>query len=273
MARTDNESSDYDLIVSLVHERSRIRLHDGKQALIRARLGKRMRALGFATFHEYCQHLRAGADEQERIRVVDALTTNFTSFLREQDHFEFLVQKALPSILPTRPGPFRIWSAACATGEEPYTMAFYLADWFPPAAGWDWQILATDISTRALETAAAGIYPESRLTAVPKEWQRRYFQMGRGDWAGQYRIKQSISQRVEFRGLNLLDHQPFTHSFEVIFCRNVMIYFDRATQSQLLRQLRAHLLPKGFLFTGHSESLNGMSSALRCLQPSIYQST
>jgi chemotaxis protein methyltransferase CheR len=272
MLRTNTESSDYDLIISLVHERSRIRLHDGKHALIRARLGKRMRALGFGTFQEYCQYLRDGSDEQERTRVVDALTTNFTSFLREQDHFDFLVQKALPTVLSSRPGPFRIWSAACATGEEPYTLAFYLAEWFPPTAGWDWQILATDISTRALETAVAGIYPESRLAGVPMEWQRRYFQIGRGDWAGQYRIKRTISQRVEFRCLNLLDYPPFTQSFEVIFCRNVMIYFDRSTQSQLVQRLTQHLLPGGFLFTGHSESLNGLTSNLRCLRPSIYQS-
>jgi chemotaxis protein methyltransferase CheR len=268
---TEVEKSDYDLIVSLVHERSRIRLHDGKQALIRARLGKRMRSLGFDTFHDYCHYLRAGTDEQELTRVVEALTTNFTSFLRERAHFDFLVQHALPNLLTNGPQCFRVWSAACATGEEPYTLAFYLAESFPLISGWDWRILATDISTQALEKGAAGIYPDSKLAEVPPEWQRRYFQAGHGPWTGQYRIKSSLRERLEFRQLNLLGNYGFTQTFEVVFCRNVMIYFDRATQEQLVKRLTEHLIPSGFLFTGHSESITGFSSSLRCLRPSIYQ--
>jgi chemotaxis protein methyltransferase CheR len=271
MASATAEKSDYDLIVTLVHERSRIRLHDGKQALIRARLGKRMRALGYDSFHDYCNYLRAGTDEQELNRVVDALTTNFTSFLRERDHFDFLVQNALPELLTKGPQRFRIWSAACATGEEPYTLGFYLAESFPIHSGWDWRILATDLSTRALEKAVAGIYADSRLSDIPPEWQRRYFQAGHGAWAGQYRVKPALRERVDFQQLSLLGNYGFTHTFEVIFCRNVMIYFDRPTQEQLVQRLIQHLVPRGFLITGHSESITGLSNTLRCLRPSIYQ--
>jgi chemotaxis protein methyltransferase CheR len=269
-ART-NEAEAYDYIINLIYDRCRVRLHEGKQQLIKARLGKRVRLHGFESLGDYCAFLRSQADEEELTHVVDALTTNFTHFLREEDHFKFLVEKALPTVLQAGRKRFEIWSAACASGEEPYSIAFYLHEHYPPLAGWDWRIRATDISTKALNKAQQGIYAADRLEALPCEWLPRYFQRGQGQWLGHYRVKPALAARVQFQHLNLLSTYGFTETYAVIFCRNVMIYFDRPTQQQLVKQLVTHLDPGGFLLVGHSESLTGLSVPIRCLRPSIYQ--
>jgi chemotaxis protein methyltransferase CheR len=270
MRTQTDESAAYEFIIALIYERCRVRLHDGKQELIRARLGKRMRHHGFQTLAEYCDFLRHGAGEDEFTLVVDALTTNFTSFLREVDHFEAMVQEALPATLDGRKR-FAVWSAACSSGEEPYSIAFYLFEHFPPADGWDWHILATDISTKALGKAQQAIYGENQVASIPPVWLRRYFQRGLGQREGQYRIKPHVAERVTFRHINLLSDYDITEVFPVIFCRNVMIYFDRPTQQQLVDRLTRQLAPRGCLLVGHSESLAGTNSSLRCLRPSIYQ--
>ncbi len=269
-ARVD-ETEDLNFIIDLIYERSRIRLHEGKQQLIKARLGKRMRLHGFGSLHEYCDFLRRQTDDEEIGHVVDALTTNFTHFLREQEHFEFTVKQALPSLLPPGRQRFRIWSAACATGEEPYSIGFYLSEHFPPVAGWDWRITGTDISTKALKHGQAGIYRQDRLNGLSAEWQRKYFQRGVGDWEGHFRVKKQVMERVQFQQLNLLGDYRFNEQYEVIFCRNVMIYFDRPTQETLVNHLSQYLMPKGYLLVGHSESLIGLSIPLKCRKPSIYQ--
>jgi chemotaxis protein methyltransferase CheR len=258
-------------IADLVYDRCRIRLHEGKDALIQARLGKRMRKHGFAGLPEYCDYLRTEADEEELTTVIDALTTNFTSFLREADHFKFLVEQALPSLAPKTGKTFRIWSAASSSGEEPYTIGFYLSDYYPPALGWDWSIIASDISTKVLEQARRGIYPDERLTAISRDWLHKYFQKGAGQWEGCCRVKSSITERVSFRQINLIEAYHHPQPFEIIFCRNVLIYFDRPTQEQLVRRLCQFLVPNGYLLIGHSESLNGLNVPLRCLRPSVYQ--
>jgi chemotaxis protein methyltransferase CheR len=271
MRHVRDETEDFEFIINLVYEKSRIRLHDGKEQLIRARLGKRLRAMGFDDLSSYCDHLKRDAGDQEITQVVDALSTNFTNFLREPEHFDFLVSTSLPATLRTGQKRFTVWSSACSTGEEPYSIAFYLAQHYPPSEGWSWKILATDISTRALDTASEAIYPAERLNALPKEWQRAYFQKGLGKWEGHFRIKEEIRSRVEFRHLNLLGDYPFNDTFQTVFCRNVMIYFDRQTQEELVRKLGRLLVPKGHILIGHSESLTGLDTGLQCLRPSIYQ--
>jgi chemotaxis protein methyltransferase CheR len=271
MSPVVDESEDINFIIALIYERSRIRLHEGKQALIRARLGKRMRHLGIDTLHGYCDLLRSPAGREEITSAVDSLTTNFTNFLREEEHFRYLVHHALPGLLVRGQKRFAVWSAACATGEEPYTLAMYLMEHFPPADGWDWQVLATDISTKALETAQQAIYASDRVANLSEEWRRKYFQVGHGEWQGYYRVKPVLSSRVRFQQINLLGGYEHKLIFEVIFCRNVMIYFDRETQEQLVNHLCRFLPPKGCLLIGHSESLNGLAVPLRCLRPSIYQ--
>ncbi len=267
---SDAEACEY--IITLIYERCRIKLHEGKEALIRARLGKRMRHFGFNSLASYCDYLRNQAGDEEFTRVVDALTTNYTNFLREEEHFHFLVETALPAVLSPGQKKIRIWSAASSSGEEPYTIAFYLAERFSPAQGWDWRITASDISTKVLEKARLGVYAADRVASIPAEWLRKYFQRGTGRWDGHYRVKSCLSERITFRQINLIEPCSHPEPFHVIFCRNVMIYFDRQTQERLVRQLCQFLAPGGYLLIGHSESLNGLDVPLRCLRPSIYQS-
>jgi chemotaxis protein methyltransferase CheR len=266
-----SETEALEYISREIYERCRIRLDGGKHALVKARLGKRMRHYGFGDLSEYCHFLQTTAREDEFTQVVDALTTNFTNFMREPDHFEFLVNSALPKLLKPADKTFRIWSAACSSGEEPCTIGFFLAERYPVSAGWNWSITASDISTKVLEKARGAIYETERLTSLPREWLPRYFQRGAGAWAGYYRVKRAISERIAFRQINLIEDYSHPQPFEVIFCRNVMIYFDRMTQEQLVNRLCRCLAPNGFIITGHSESLNGLKAPLRCLQPSIYQ--
>ncbi len=266
-----SEADACEYIIDLIYERCRIRLHNGKEALIKARLGKRMRHHGFADLAEYCEFLRTRADEDEFTWVVDALTTNFTNFLREEDHFKFMVETALPSIVARGQKSFNVWSAASSSGEEPYTIAMYLAEHFPLTQRWDWRITGSDISTKVLAKARLGVYAEERISKIPNDWLRKYFQRGTGEWEGQYRIQRSMAERVTFKQINLIESYNHAQPFEVIFCRNVMIYFDRSTQEQLVQQLCRFLVPGGYLLTGHSESLNGLNLPLRCLKPSIYQ--
>jgi chemotaxis protein methyltransferase CheR len=230
-----------------------------------------MRAGHFETLPEYCDYLCSPEGAEEVQQVVDALTTNFTQFLRDREHFEVTVNQVLPQLLKSNQRQFRIWSAACATGEEPYTLAFYLEARFPSAEGWDWRILATDISTRALEKALRGVYPQERLAEVPRDWLPKYFQRGFGEWAGHFRVKNPLRQRILFEQMNLLECSYEASAFDIIFCRNVMIYFDRTTQEQVISRLSRSLRPGGYLFTGRSESLSGLALPLKCLRPSIYQ--
>ena len=167
--------------------------------------------------------------------------------------------------------PFQVWSAACSSGDEPYSLAIYLAEYLAPAASNTWQIEASDISARMLDIASQGIYAANHLTGVKPEWLRRYFQKGVRDREGHFRIKEELRWQVRFYHLNLLeaDH-PFTESFQAIFCRNVMIYFDRPTQEALVGRLAERLAPGGYLMVGHSESLSGVKHSLRLVQPAIY---
>lgn len=268
-----NESEACRFVSDFIYARSRIRLQEGKDALIRARLGKRIRSLGFDGLPAYCNYLRASDCEREFTFVVDALTTNFTNFLREESHFKFLVDQALPNLLANGRKKFRVWSAACASGEEPYSIAFYLLERYPLAAGWDWRITASDLSTKALEKAQLGLYDAERVKSIPADWLRRYFQRGVGAWTGAYRVKRPVKDQVEFRNINLIEPYQHVERFEVIFCRNVMIYFDRPTQEELVNQLCHFLTPGGYLIVGHSEGLHGLRVPLRCLRPSVFQVT
>ena len=266
---TDEQACKF--IVDFVYEQSRIRLHDGKEALIRSRLGKRMRALGHESLAQYCEYLKNCNDPAEFTQVLDTLTTNFTSFLREEEHFKFLVNQALPTLLMPGQKQFSVWSAACSSGEEPYSLGFYLSEFYPPVAGWQWDITASDISTKVLDAAQRAIYAVERVKNLPGEWLRRYFQVGVGEWAKHYRVKKQVTERVRFRQLNLTQSYEHDRKFQVIFCRNVMIYFNRETQQELVQRMCRHLVPGGYLLIGHSESLHGLGLPLNCLRPSVYQ--
>lgn len=240
-------------------------LKEGKQALVAARLGKKLRELGFRTFREYHAHVVGDASGEALIGLIDALTTNYTSFLREPEHFDFLRRTIFTS---GACGQIRIWSAACATGEEPYSIAVAALEEGAAERVW---ILATDISRRALETAQRGVYPAERFEKFPPGRLKRFLLKGEGRWEGWYRFKPEVRALVEFRRLNLME--PFTQlpRFHTIFCRNVMMYFDKATQQDLVRRLTERLEPEGYLLTGHSESLLGRHAGLEYVRPAVYR--
>jgi chemotaxis protein methyltransferase CheR len=269
-------TEDYEFIRRLVYEHSRINLGADKTELVRSRVQKRLRALGMQNFETYCRLLDSPGGEEELTALLDVISTNVTHFFREYRHFEYLRDVALPAwrqSTGSKPGAaLRVWSAACSSGEEPYSIAILLADFFQGRPAADWQITATDISTRMLATAEQGIYQADRLNLPVPEWMPAYFQQGTGRWEGCCRLKSSLRQRVSFRRQNLIQWPyPFTEKFDVIFCRNVMIYFDRETQARLIPQLAERLAPGGHLVVGHSESLIGIEHGLKTMRPSIYR--
>ncbi len=265
--------SEYDFIRNLVYERSRISLGPDKRQLVSARLGKRLRATNLPTLGDYCRLLQAPGAETELGHLIDAISTNHTFFFRESAHFDFLRQKAVPQFLERaraeRWSRLRVWSAASSSGEEPYSIAITLAGCLPNG---NWQIEATDISHRVLAKAREGIYSQEALTKVPPDAVRSYFQRGFGPQDGNFRVKEALRERVNFTQLNLLEGQPpFAEPFQIIFCRNVMIYFDRPTQEELVGRLTRRLVPGGFLMVGHSESLTHMRHSLQIIAPAIYR--
>ncbi|MDD2763110.1 MAG: protein-glutamate O-methyltransferase CheR [Opitutaceae bacterium] len=270
-------ASDYEFIRHLVYERSRIDLGPDKRELVSARLGKRVRATRFASIADYCLFLRSEAPEDEVANLIDAVSTNHTYFFRESSHFDFLRTVALPDLAGRRRQTYwpqlRLWSAACSSGEEPYSLAIVLAEALPAlAADWSWRIEATDISRRVLAQAQAAIYDEKAVSRMPPDIIQRYFQRGYGPQEGNYRAKRFLQERVFFAQLNLVgDALPFSEPFQVIFCRNVMIYFDRPTQEELVHRLARQLVPGGYLFVGHSESLTGVRHPLQSVHPAVYR--
>ena len=258
---------EFEQISELAYRTCGIDLKNGKQQLVQARLGRKIREGKFGSFEAYYHHVLADSSGEELAAMLDALTTNFTSFLREPAHFEFLRK----TILPHLRNPIRIWCAACSTGEEPFTIAFSVLDGLGIEAGSRASILATDISTRALAWARRAAYPAERFTACPPDWLSKYLLCGAGRWQGWYRVKPAVRNMIEFRRLNLME--PFRHSqpFQVIFCRNVMIYFDKATQQNLVCRMAACLEPGGYLLIGHSESLTGLQHPYQYIQPAVYR--
>jgi len=263
---TDRE---FEQFRELAYERFGLDLKDGKQGLVAARLGKKLREHGFRTFQAYYEHVLADSTGEALVVLIDALTTNFTSFLREPAHFDYLRKTILPEIRSSE--RIRIWSAACSTGEEPYTIAFSVLEELGSAARGRFELLATDISTKALGTALTAVYPAERFEGFPRDWMRRYLRRGDGRWRGWYRVKPEVRSVVEFRRLNLME--PFAHllRFHVVFCRNVMIYFDKPTQADLVARLTDRLEPDGYLLTGHSESLLGKHPGLSYVRPAVYR--
>jgi chemotaxis protein methyltransferase CheR len=265
--------ADYEFLRQLVYERSRIHLGPDKRVLVTSRLAKRLRHHGLDNYGDYCDLLRSPRGPEELQFLIDRISTNHTHFFREQKHFDFLRETIIPKwqAEARRAEPFRIWSAASSTGEEAYSIAIHLAENFAPASAGRWQIEGTDISTRVLEVAQRGIYDTDRVTTIAPDALRRHFQRGVNEWAGHYRVKDELRRCVNFQHLNLLEgNYPFTQAFDVIFCRNVMIYFDRPTQETLVNLLAGKLALGGYLLVGHSESLSGVKHSLKLVRPATY---
>lgn len=268
------EVSDRDLaaIVQMVYEKSGITLHAGKRALVSARLQKRLRHHGVASFRDYLKLLQDDATGEELTAMLDAITTNHTSFFREPQHFEYLATVVLPPLRDAgRATPILGWSAACATGEEPYTIAMTAAEVFGPATGHCVRLLASDLSTRAVARASAGIYRADRTTDMPRHLVLKYFQKAVGVQPGLLQVAAPIRQLIEFRRLNLLQPAPPGPPLDFIFCRNAMIYFDRVAQQRVIDTLESRLARGGYLFISHSESLNGLQHGLTWVAPAIYR--
>ncbi len=265
---TDKELS---AVIDLVYRKSGITLHDGKRALVTARLQKRLKAIGVRSYSDYLAYLDQDATGGELVMLLDAISTNHTSFFREPQHFDFLRDRVVPELLAQRRAGIDVWSAACSSGEEPYTLAMVLGEALPEAEAAQVRLLASDLSTKVLGLARAGVYKMERLRDVAPPLLRKYFEKGLGAQEGLARVKAPVRQRVRFEQLNLLEIGDLGTRFSVIFCRNVMIYFDRPVQQRVVSMLERHLLPGGYLFISHSESLNGISHDLRWMAPAVYR--
>lgn len=241
-----------------------IHMPDSKRTMVAGRLAKRLKALALSSYGQYWQYIRQ--DEAEKQTAVDLLTTNETYFFREPRHFEFLKEKILPACENGR--KFRLWSAACSSGEEAYTAAMVSAEIFGTRP---WEILASDISTQVLKQASTGRYPMSRAEKIPTALLKRHCLRGTGVEEGSFIVAPELRKRVQFAQINLNIELPKTGLFDVIFLRNVMIYFNQDTKRQIVSRLRSQLQPGGYFIIGHSETLNGMQGDLQALMPSIYR--
>jgi chemotaxis protein methyltransferase CheR len=262
------EAETFKAFQDIAYAKAGIYLRQGKAALVQARLAKRLRELGLSSEREYLDRLRGDAGE-EVVLFLDAISTNFTKFFREADHFDTLAGwvAALRRLGQRR---FRFWSAACSSGEEPYTAAMVLD---PILEGCDWKILATDISTRVLARAAAGRYTDEELAPVPAALRARYLEAApEGDDGASFAVSPRLRERVVFRRLNLAARPyPMSGPLDAVFCRNVMIYFDRAMREGLVGEIERLIRPGAPLFIGHSETLNGIATRLRAERPSVYR--
>jgi len=274
MISADLKDIDYERISRLVYEQCGINLHEGKKELVKARLGKRLREGNFQSFGDYYRYVTTDDGTAELISMIDSLSTNLTYFFREESHFDKLRNIIKPMVKTSNQErlleKLRIWSAGCSTGEEPYSLAITVCESVNGLSG-DVKIMATDISTRVLQTADKGIFGKERLNNVPPAILKKYFQMGSGTSEGQFRIKKNIRDMVQFSRFNLMDTPPPNYRFDIIFCRNVMIYFDKATQQALVSRFHQCLNREGHLFVGHSESLTGLSHELKYVEPSVYR--
>jgi len=253
----------------IIYEKSGITLKEGKEALVNARVSKRLRALNLNSFEEYLDYLSLDKTGAEIINLLDVISTNVTKFFREEDHFSFLKEAVLKRL---RLGQkrFRIWSCACSTGEEAYSIAMIMAETcrFDDC---DWKILATDISTKVLEKAQNGVFHEDQIGKIPSSFKQDYFIKPTANDKF-YQVKPLLRQKIAFARLNLSQPPfPMKGPLDAIFCRNVMIYFDNQVRKQLLEEIKRLMSPTGFLFVGSSESLTGLLSSFGNVRPSIYK--
>lgn len=265
----------YAFLANLVHQRSRIQLGPDRQSLVAGRLTQRLRALNLDGYDAYCRLLASTGGEKEIDRLIDLIATNHTHFFREPAHFEVLLNSVLPALIAGRDGrPLHIWSAAASSGEEPYTLAVVLAEFARKHPHVDWQVHASDISSRMLERCRSGIYESQKVTLPDEELRRRYFLRGFGQREGFCRVKPELRERVLVQRVNLFQPEyPLPRGIDVIFCRNALIYFDPPSRQELLDRLVTMLAPGGFLFVGHAESLLGIRHPLRTESPSVYRRT
>lgn len=263
---------DFQYIRDLVMSQTGIVISESKQELIYSRLSKRVRSLNLGGFDEYIGLLEEGRNKDEMVAFVNAITTNLTAFFREGHHFDYLRDHALPAIMERNRGSrkIRIWSAGCSTGEEPYSIAMVLAEKLGFDT-WDWRILATDIDTDVLASANSRIYSSERVTGIDADRLQRWFKKGGGRNRGLVQVAKELNSRIAFKQLNLIQPWPIKNEFDIIFCRNVVIYFDAATQKRIFEGYARQLSEAGNLFIGHSESLHKVTNRFESLGHTVYK--
>lgn len=259
-----------------IYDEVGIKMPPAKKTMLEARLQKRLKALGLSTFEEYADFVFSCAGKgDELIHLIDVVTTNKTDFFREPAHFDYLVKSAIPSLIDDRDAglrnPLKIWSAGCSTGEEPYTLAMVLSEFAASTPGFRTSILASDISTSVLSKARNAIYSEDRVDTIPLHLKKKYLLRSRDASKSLVRIAPQLRTMVNFRRLNFMEDFGLPEQMDIIFCRNVIIYFDKPTQERLLNRFHQQLARGGFLFLGHSETLNGLNVPLHPVASTVYR--
>jgi chemotaxis protein methyltransferase CheR len=260
----------FETIRSLIYQQAGINLSDSKLDMVYSRLVRRLRVHRLLDFDSYL-HLLAQESNGEMVHFINALTTNLTAFFREQHHFDYLTATVFPHLEQLGERRIRIWSAGCSTGEESYSIAMTAADYFQNKHGWDIKIYATDLDTNVVRTGQQGIYAEDRVKDLDPASLKRYFYKGKGNNSGMVRVKPQLQQMIEFHPLNLLEQWPFRELFDVVFCRNVVIYFNKDTQKVLFKRFADIMNTSAYLFIGHSESMHNVSNDFRLVGQTIHE--
>lgn len=268
--------NDFTIFSKYIYDLCGIKLPPIKKTMLSARLQKRLRHLKLYSFREYLDYLLSPAGQADEIcHLIDVVSTNKTDFFREAVHFDILTGMVLPEIIQRRKRSqhcINIWSAGCSTGEEPYTLAMILAEFCANHPGHDFSVLATDISTKVLAQAREAIYADDLIRPIPSPLRYKYLMRGKGKHRGYHRVVPELRAKVQFQRLNFMDLQfCLQHKVDIIFCRNVIIYFDRQTQENLFNKFFGQLRPQGYLFTGHSETLSGINNKMQRLDAAVYQ--
>ncbi len=269
----------FDRLSELITTQCGIKMPKVKKLMLEGRLRKRLRALGIDCFEKYCKYLFSEEGmENELVHMIDVVTTNKTEFFREPDHFDFMTGEALPDLVEREGAGIRkrltVWSAGCATGEEPYTLAMVINEFTEHYndSSFDYVVLATDVSTKVLDKAKTGIYREDKVEPVKEELKKRYLMRGKGSQAGFVRVVPELRSRLRFRRLNFMESDfGFREPIDMVFCRNVIIYFDRQTQERFLNKIIYHLRRGGYLFIGHAETLSYLNMPIVQVAPSVYK--
>lgn len=263
-------------IASFIEQNVGIKMPIDKKLMMQSRLNSRLRVLGLSSFKEYIDFVfsRQDNDDHELIMLIDAMTTNLTEFFREPQHFDYMRTNVLPEYARQGRTSIKLWSAGCSTGQEPYTLSIVMSEYIRQNASMlrGFSVLATDVSTKVLDKASAAVYDMDAIAGIPKDIKYRYFLKSKNQLKPQVRLKQDIRNHVEFMRLNFMDDDfGFRDTMQIIFCRNVLIYFDKPTQERVIKKFMNYLEPNGYLFLGHSETIFGMDLPLKTVAPTVFQ--
>ncbi|MBQ0052690.1 MAG: chemotaxis protein CheR [Treponema sp.] len=266
----------FNQIADFIQTNVGIKMPEQKRVMVQSRLQARLKALEMTDFNDYINYVFAGGpqSEEEIALMINVLTTNLTNFFREKQHFDYMVQNAIPELIAAGHTNLELWSAGCSSGEEPYTLSVVMQEYLRnnPGKLSDYSILATDISSRVLEKAMNAVYPMESVADISLDLKKKYFLKSKDKEAALVRIKPELRNKVSFQRLNFMDSSyPVPNTKHIIFCRNVLIYFDKPTQEAVIRKLVSHLVPGGYLFLGHSETIFGMDLPLKTVAPTSFK--